>query len=70
MGVDSVPIVSEIVDVFPEGLPRFPSIRVLDLSIKLELKAIFKMTLVELKEFKVQVQELLIKGFIFPSILH
>ena len=66
-------VVYEYEDVFPDELPGLPSQRVVDFGIKLHpgTSPIFmtphKMAPVELQELRVQVQELLDKGFIRPS---
>ena len=66
-------VIFEYVDVFPDELPRLPPQRVVDFGIELHpgTSPIFmtphRMTSVELQELKVQLQELLDKGFIRPS---
>ncbi|GJU51283.1 putative reverse transcriptase domain-containing protein [Tanacetum coccineum] len=68
------PIVSEFQDVFPEELPGIPPIR--DVEFNIELipgaepisKAPYRMAPIELKELKDQLQELLERGFIRPSV--
>ena len=63
----------EYEDVFPDELPGLPPQRVVDFGIKLHpgtspiSMTPHRMTLVELQELKVQLQELLDKGFIRPS---
>ncbi|GJR97600.1 putative nucleotidyltransferase, ribonuclease H [Tanacetum coccineum] len=67
-------IVSEFQDVFPEELPGIPPIR--DVEFNIELipgaepisKAPYRMAPIELKELKDQLQELLERGFIRPSV--
>jgi hypothetical protein len=60
--------------VFPDDLPRMPPKRAVEFKIKLQLdtapiaKAPYKMSSVELKELKIQLQGLLDKGYICPSI--
>ena len=60
--LDSVPIVCEFLDVFPEDLSGLPPDRELEFGIKLLLGSTplfippYKMTLVELKELKTQLQ--------------
>ena len=69
-----IPIVREFVDVFPEDLSRLPQDRDVEFIIALVLdtapifQAPYWMAPVELKELKVQLQELLDKGFICPSV--
>ncbi|GJS60413.1 putative reverse transcriptase domain-containing protein [Tanacetum coccineum] len=68
------PIVSEFQDLFPEELPGIPPIR--DVEFNIELipgaepisKAPYRMAPIELKELKDQLQELLERGFIRPSV--
>ena len=66
-------IVCEYLDVFPENLPRLPPKRAIDFAIDLlpgtepVSKALYRMAPAELKELKVQLQELLDMGFIRPS---
>ena len=57
-------------DVFPEELPGIPPVREVDLSIEIlpgiapTFRAPYRMAPIELKELKIQLQELLDKGFI------
>ena len=66
-------VVCEYVDVFPYELPGLPPQRVVDFGIELHPSTSpismtpHRMTPVELQELKVQLQELLDKGFIRPS---
>ena len=66
-------VVYEYEDVFPDELPRLPVQRVVDFGIELHhgtspiSMTPHKMTLVELQELRVQLQELLDKGFIKPN---
>ena len=61
-------------DVFSEDLPGIPPSREVDLGIELEpgmgpiSKAPYRMTPAELKELKSQLQDLLDKSFIRPSV--
>nr|GFC01363.1 putative reverse transcriptase domain-containing protein [Tanacetum cinerariifolium] len=57
------PIVSEFPDVFLDELPGIPPVREEPIS-----KAPYRMALIELKELKDQLQELLGRGFIRPSV--
>uniref|UniRef100_M0ZUK5 Gag-pol protein n=1 Tax=Solanum tuberosum TaxID=4113 RepID=M0ZUK5_SOLTU len=72
--LESVPIVNEFLEVFPEDLPGIPPEREIDFSIDLlpDTQPIFIppycMAPAELKELKVQWKDLLDKGFIQPSI--
>ncbi|EOX94106.1 DNA/RNA polymerases superfamily protein [Theobroma cacao] len=72
--LEDVPIVSEFPDVFLDDLPGLPLDRELEFPIDL-LPSIapisippYRMALAELKELKVQLQDLVDKGFIRPSI--
>ena len=63
----------EYVDVFPDELPGLPPQRVVDFGIELHPSSSpismtpHRMALVELQELRVQLLELLDKGFIRPS---
>ena len=65
--------VCEYEDVFPDEIPGLPPQRVVDFGIKLHLgtlpisMTLHRMTPVELQELRVQLQELLDKGFIRTS---
>src|SRR3954465_9373215 len=73
VSIDSVPIVSEYPDVFPEELPGMPPDRDVEFLIDLLpgsgpiAKRPYKMSVDELKELKKQLGEQLQKGFIQPS---
>ena len=66
-------VVCEYVDVFPDELPRLPQQRVVGFGIELHPGTLpismtpHRMAPVELQELRVQLQELLDKGFIRPS---
>ena len=66
-------VVCEYVDVFPDELPGLPLQRVVDFGIKLHPSTSpismtpHRMAPVELQKLRVQLQELLDKGFIRPS---
>ena len=70
---EDVPVVQEFLEVFPEDLPGLPPDREIEFIIELIpctapiSKAPYRMAPSELKELKVQLQELLDKGFICPS---
>ncbi|KAL4011458.1 hypothetical protein IC575_028517 [Cucumis melo] len=74
VSLSSEPVVREYPDVFPEELPGLPPHREVEFAIELESgtvpisRAPYRMAPVELKELKVQLQELLDKGFIRPSV--
>ncbi|KAA3470880.1 DNA/RNA polymerases superfamily protein [Gossypium australe] len=62
--IESVPIVCEYPDVFPEELPGLPSAREIEFGIELAPgTAPISITPTELKELKAQLQELTDKGF-------
>ena len=64
----------EFPDVFPEDLLGLPPDKEIEFSIELLLgssriyKALYRMAPTELRDFKEQLQELLDKGFIRPSV--
>ena len=68
-------VVCEYADVFPNELPGLPPQRVVDFNIELHTSTSpisitpHRMAPVELQELRVQLQELLDKGFIRPSTL-
>nr|GFC26877.1 retrotransposon protein [Tanacetum cinerariifolium] len=68
------PIVSEFPNVFPDELSGIPPVREVEFNIELILgaeaisKAPYRMAPIELKELKDQLQELLERGFIRPSV--
>ncbi|KAA0035151.1 ty3-gypsy retrotransposon protein [Cucumis melo var. makuwa] len=74
VSLSSEPVVREYPDVFPDELPGLSPPREIDFAIELEpgtapiSRAPYIMAPVELKELKVQLQELLDKGFIRPSV--
>ncbi|KAL0536883.1 hypothetical protein IC582_025846 [Cucumis melo] len=74
VSLSSEPVVREYPDVFLDELSGLPPPREIDFAIELEpgttpiLRAPYRMALAELNELKVQLQELLDKGFIRPSV--
>ena len=72
--LENILVVKDFPDVFPEELPGIPPVREVDLSIEIlsgttpTSRAPYKMAPIELKELKIQLQELLDKGFIRPSV--
>ncbi|KAA0050642.1 ty3-gypsy retrotransposon protein [Cucumis melo var. makuwa] len=74
VSLSSEPVVREYPDVFPDELPGLPPPREINFAIELEpgtapiSRAPYRMAPAELKELKVQLQELLDKGFIRPSV--
>ncbi|XP_060172210.1 uncharacterized protein LOC132603251 [Lycium barbarum] len=71
--LQSVPVVNEFVDVFPDELPGLPPEREIEFAIDLlpDTQPIsippYRMAPAELKELKEQLRDLLEKGFIRPS---
>ncbi|KAA3483477.1 DNA/RNA polymerases superfamily protein [Gossypium australe] len=71
--MESVPVVCEYTDVFPEELPGLPPVREIEFGIELVPGATpismapYRMVPTELKELKVQLQELTDRGFARPS---
>ena len=72
--LNDIPTVRDFPEVFPEELPGLPPEREVEFAIDVlpgvapVSKAPYRMAPVELKELKTQLQELLDKGFIRPSI--
>jgi len=72
--VEDIPVVCQFPDVFPEELPRLPPQQEIDFEIELVpgahpiSKSPYRMAPTELKDLKVQLEELLQKGFIRPSV--
>jgi hypothetical protein len=71
--LEDIHVVHEFLDMFPNDLPGMPPERVIEFKIELQpdtapiAKAPYKMSHVELKELKIQLQGLLDKGYIHPS---
>jgi hypothetical protein len=71
--IEKIPVVREFPDVFPDDLPGMPPER--DIEFKIELqpgtapitKSPYKMTWDELAKLKIQLKDLLDKGYIYPS---
>ena len=74
VNVEKIPVVREFPNVFPEELPGIPLEREVDLAIEIVpgtvpmSRAPYRMAPTELNELKSQLQELLDKGFIRPSV--
>jgi hypothetical protein len=70
--LEGIHVVREFLDVFPDDLLEMPPERVIGFKIELQpgtapiAKAPYKMSPVELKELKIQLQGLLDKGYIYP----
>ena len=73
MRLEDIPVVREFPDVFPDDISGLPPDREIDFQIELapgtELisRAPYRMAPAELKEFKVQMEEMVNKGFVRPS---
>jgi hypothetical protein len=71
--LEDIPVVCEFTDVFPDDLPGMPPDRDIEFIIELQpgtaliSKRSYRMPPKELAELKIQLQELLDKGFIRPS---
>ena len=71
--LEDIPVVREYADVFPDDLPGMPPDRDIEFIIELQpstapiSKRPYRMPPKELAELKIQLQELLDKGFIRPS---
>ena len=74
VNLENILMIKEFPDVFPEELPGLPPEREVDLSIEVVQgmtpisRAPYRMVPTELKEMKTQLQELLDKGFVRPSV--
>ena len=72
--LEEIEVVSEFPEVFPEGLPGLPPDREIEFAIELApgtepvSKAPYRMAHVEMKELAIQLQDLLDKGIIRPSV--
>ena len=71
--LEDIPVVCEFPDVFPDDLPGMPPDRDVEFTIELQpgtapiSRRPYKMTPKELAELKIQLKELLDKGYIRPS---
>ena len=74
INLEDIPMIKEFPDVFPEELPGLLPKKEVDLSIEVVQgttpisKAPYRMAPIELKKLKTQLQELLDKGFVRPSV--
>ena len=72
--IEEIPVVNKYIDVFPEELPGLPPDREIEFTIDLVpgtapiSKAPYRMAPTEMKELATQLQELLEKGVIRPSV--
>ncbi|XP_075507479.1 uncharacterized protein LOC142544303 [Primulina tabacum] len=73
LNLSDIIVVKDFPDVFPDEIPGFPPQREIDFSIELMSvtnhisRAPYRLALVELKELKEQLRDLLEKGYIRPS---
>jgi hypothetical protein len=71
--LEHIHVIQEFPDVLPDDLPGMPPERAIEFKIELQpgttpiAKAPYKMPPVEMKELKIQLQDLLDKGYICPS---
>jgi hypothetical protein len=71
--IEDIHVVQEFLYVFPNNLPGMLSKRAIEFNIELQpgttliAKSLYRMTPVELVELKIQLQDLLDKGYICPS---
>ncbi|XP_073035226.1 uncharacterized protein [Primulina eburnea] len=74
VGIEEIPIVVEFADVFPDEIPGFPPAREVEFGIELIpgtspiSRTPYRMVPAELRELKAQLQDLLDKGYICPSV--
>jgi hypothetical protein len=74
VGLDEILVVKEFPDVFPKELPGLPPVREVEVSIDILPRTTpiaqtpYRMAPAEFAELKIQLQELLDKGFIRPFI--
>eukprot|EP00253_Pinus_taeda_P001689 PITA_01689 len=72
--LNNIPVIQEFADVFPEEIPGLPPRRDIDFTIELVSgatpvsRAPYRMSIPELTELKMQLQELLEKNYIRPSV--
>eukprot|EP00253_Pinus_taeda_P017986 PITA_17986 len=72
--LNNIPVIQEVTDVFPEEIPGLPPKRNIDFTIELVpgaalvSRALYRMSVPELTELKMQLQELLDKNYIHPSV--
>jgi len=72
--LEDIPVVKEFSDVFPAEIPGLPPKKEIDFEIELEpsarpiSKPLYRMAPAELRELKIQLEDLLQKGYIRPSV--
>ena len=73
-GFEDIPILQDFVDVFPEEIPWLPPKRDPDFTIELVPRAVpnskvpYQMNILEMNELKLQLQELINKHYVRPSV--
>ncbi|XP_073017757.1 uncharacterized protein [Primulina eburnea] len=74
VGIEEIHVVDEFADVFPDQIPGFPPVHEVDFGIELMpgtspiSRTPYRMAPAELRELKAQLQDLLDKGYIRPSV--
>jgi len=74
LNIEDIPVLKGFNDVFLEEIPRLPPKRELDFTIELVpgavpvSKSLYRMNIIELNELKLQLQELIDKKYIRPSV--
>ena len=74
MKLEDIPVVGEFLDVFSKEIPGLPPKREIDFEIELEpgehpiSKPLSRMAPAELRELKVQLEDLLQKGYVRPTV--
>lgn len=70
----NIPVIHDFMDVFSESIPGLPLRHDIDFTIELIPRAApiskspYRMSILELTELKMQLQEILDKGYIHPSV--
>ena len=73
-GFDDIPILQDFLDVFPEEILGLPPKRDLDFTIELVREVVpnskvpYQMNILELNKLKLQLQELIEKNYVIPTI--
>ncbi|XP_073041872.1 uncharacterized protein [Primulina eburnea] len=74
VGIEEIPVVADFAAVFPDEIPGFPPAREVEFGIELMQgtspisRTPYRMAPVDLRELKAQLQDLLDKGYILPSL--
>ena len=72
--LEDIPVLKEFEDIFPEEVPGLPPKRDIEFTIDLILGAVlaskdpYRMNIIKLTELKTQLQELIDKKYIRPSV--